>query len=202
MSGISDDDIQKAITERVNARKEHFREVRLTLLARIADLDKLLELLDSVLHHHRPPRRIVLQMPTLRSLVTGESLMAAYPLRLDAVATFPITLAKPGGGFDQATPGDTFTVTSSDTTNLNAVVGVASGIPNVTDGTPTVTVNWLQQTNPMLTGVGITIADSAGNTTDNADSFDMVAPTFVPDQIGIDVARVQETSQPVPPAAP
>ena len=140
-------------------------------------------------HHHH--RRIVLLQPTLTTL-TGESLMAAYQLKLDVVAHFVITETNAAGGLDPVSPTDVFTVVSSDPTNLQAVVGTNAA------GQTEIAVNWLHTTNPMLTGVGISITDSAGNTADNAETFDMVAPAFVPDQIGIDIANVTETPQPVP----
>lgn len=191
MSGITDDDLARLLLERVTARKDHLRAVRLALLAKLADIDKFIELIESLFHHHPHPRRIVLQMPTLRNMSTGESIMAAYSLKTNVVATFPITLANPAGGFDAAQPGDVFTVVSSDPTNLNAVVGA-----DATSGAPNVSVNWLHTTSPMLTGVGISITDSAGNTADMAETFDMVPPAFVADQIGIDIANVVETPQP------
>lgn len=119
--------------------------------------------------------------------------MAAYPLKLDKVAHFVLTLANPAtGALDPVDPADVFTVVSSDPTNLQAVIGTNAS------GQTEVAVNWLHTTSPMLTGVGISISDSAGNTADNAETFDMVAPTHVPDQIGIDVPNVTETDQTVP----
>lgn len=119
--------------------------------------------------------------------------MAAYPLKLDKVAHFVLTLANPAtGALDPVDPADVFTVVSSDPANLQAVIGTNAS------GQTEVAVNWLHTTSPMLTGVGISISDSAGNTADNAETFDMVAPTHVPDQIGIDTAGVTETPQPVP----
>lgn len=119
--------------------------------------------------------------------------MAAYPLKLDVVAHFVVTETNTStGSLDPVDPADVFTVTSSDPTNLQAVVGVNAS------GQTEIAVNWLHTTNPMLTGVGISITDSAGNVADNAETFDMVAPAFVPDQIGIDVVNVTETPQAVP----
>lgn len=143
-------------------------------------------------HHHHHPRYVLLQ-PTLTDLATGEPIMAAYSLKLDKVAHFVLTLTNPAtGALDPVDPTDVFTVTSSDPTNLNAIVDQNSA------GQTTISVNWLHTTSPMLTGVGISITDSAGNTADNAETFDMVAPDHVAEQIGIDVAGVTETSQPVP----
>lgn len=47
----------------------------------------------------------------------------------------------------------------------------------------------------MLTGVAVTVSDSAGNLTDTQ-LFDMVAPAAVPDQIGLDIGGVVLTDQP------
>lgn len=118
--------------------------------------------------------------------------MANYPLKLDKVAHFVVTLTNASGGLDPVDPSDVFTVTSSDPTNLEAVVGTNAA------GQTEIAVRWLHTTDPMLTGVGISISDSAGNVADNAETFDMVAADHVPDQIGIDLSGVTETSQPVP----
>ena len=119
--------------------------------------------------------------------------MAAYKLGLDKVAHFVLTLKNPTtGSLDPVDPNDVFTVVSSDPVNLQAVIDKNAA------GQTTVSCNWLHTTSPMLTGVGIALTDSAGNTADNAETFDMVAAAFVPDQIGIDTAGVVETSQPVP----
>lgn len=142
-------------------------------------------------HHHHHSHKYVLLQPTLTALTTGEPLMANYPLKTNVVAHFVITETNTAtGALDPVDPNDVFTVTSSDPTNLNAVIDTNSA------GQQTVSVNWLHTTSPMLVGVGISITDSAGNTADNAESFDMVAPAFQPDQIGIDVANVVETPQP------
>lgn len=119
--------------------------------------------------------------------------MAAYPLRLNKVAHFVLTLKNPTtGALDPVDPADVFTVVSSDPVNLNAVIDKDA------TGRTTLSVNWLHTATPMLTAVGVAITDSVGNTADNAELFDMVAPSFVPDQIGIDTAGVTETDQPTP----
>lgn len=119
--------------------------------------------------------------------------MAAYPLKLDVIAEFVITETNPKtGALDAVDPTDVFTATSADPTNLNAEIGVNA------DGKTVLRTNWLHTTNPMLVGVGVSITDSKGNIADNAETFDMMPPTFVPDQIGIDRAGVVETPQPVP----
>lgn len=149
--------------------------------------------LDLILRYSNPPRReLVLLQPTLTTL-NGEPLMAAYPLKLDKVAHFVLTLKNPTtGALDPVDPADAFTVVSSDPVNLQAVIDKNAA------GQTTVSVNWLHTTTPMLTGVGISITDAGGNTADNAETFDMVAPDHVADQIGIDIPGVVETSQPVP----
>lgn len=116
--------------------------------------------------------------------------MAAYPLKTNVVAHFVLVLTNPAGGLDPVDPTDVFTVTSSDPTNMEAVVGTNAS------GQTEIAVRWLHKTNPPLTGIGISISDSVGNTADNAETFDMVPPAFVPDQIGIDTAGVTETPQP------
>lgn len=153
---------------------------------------RLKEKLRHLGHHHHHHRHFVLLQPTLTDLETGEPLMAAYPLKLNKVAHFVLTLTNASGGLDPVDPSDVFTVTSSDPTNLQAVIGQNAS------GQTEVAVSWLHTTDPMLTGVGISLTDSAGNTADNAETFDMVAPDHVPDQIGIDTAAVTETDQPVP----
>lgn len=118
--------------------------------------------------------------------------MAAYPLKTSVVAHFVITETDPAtGALVPVDPADVFTVTSSDPTNLNAVIATNA------NGQTEVAVNWLHTTNPMLTGVGISISDSQGNTSDNAETFDMVPPAHVAAQIGLDIAGVTETPQPV-----
>ena len=158
--------------------------------------DRLMTLLEQIFAPPPPPpprnRRLTLLQPTLTTL-SGEPVMPAYSLRLDRVAHFVLTLKNPTtGALDPVDPKDSFTVVSADPTNLQAVIDANAA------GQTTVSVNWLHTTSPMLTGVGIAITDSAGNTADNAELFDMVAPAFVPDQIGIDVAGVVETTQSVP----
>lgn len=149
--------------------------------------------LDLILRYERPSlREYVLLQPTLTTL-TGEPTMAAYPLKLDKVAHFVLTLKNPTtGALDPVDPNDAFTVVSSDPVNLQAVIDKNPA------GQTTVSVNWLHDTTPMLTSVGISITDSAGNTADNAETFDMVAPDHVAELIGIDIPGVVETSQPVP----
>lgn len=149
--------------------------------------------LDLILTYSNAPcRTLVLLQPTLTTL-TGEPTMAAYPLKLDKVAHFVLTLKNPTtGALDPVDPNDAFTVVSSDPVNLQAVIDKNPA------GQTTVSVNWLHDTTPMLTGVGISITDPAGNTADSAEVFDMVAPDHVADLIGIDIPGVVETSQPVP----
>lgn len=118
--------------------------------------------------------------------------MANFPLRLDVIASFVITETNAAGALVPVDPNDVFTVTSSDPTNLSAVIGKNDA------GQTTVVCNWLHSVTPALVGVGISISDSAGNTADSAESFDMVAPSFVPAQIGIDTVNVATTPQVVP----
>ena len=167
--------------------------------ARIAAFQALIDQLYRVFypghHHHR--RKLVLLQPTLTDLTTGETLMASYPLKTNVVAHFVITETNPAtGALDPVDPTDVFTVVSSDPTHLQAVIDKNAA------GQTTLSVNWLVVTSPMLTGVGVSITDSLGNTADDAETFDMVAPAFVPDQIGIDTAGVVETPQPIPPTGP
>lgn len=145
-------------------------------------------------HHHPHSHKYVLLQPTLTDLTTGEPRMANYPLKTNVVAHFVITETNTAtGALDPVDPADVFTVVSSDPTHLQAVIDQNSV------GQTTLSVNWIALTDPMLTGVGISITDSAGNIADNAETFDMVPPAFVPDQIGIDTAGVVETSQSIPP---
>ena len=152
-------------------------------------LTRVLELLGP--RPHPRSGRLVLLQPTLTDLKTGETLMAAYPLKTNVVAHFVITETDPAtGALVPVDPADVFTVVSSDPTNLNAVVDQNAA------GQTTVSVNWLHTTTPMLTGVGIALTDSQGNTADNAELFDMVPPAHVAAQIGLDIAGVIETPQP------
>jgi hypothetical protein len=141
-------------------------------------------------HHHHHHRKYVLLQPTLTNLETGEPFMAAYALKTNVVAHFIITETDASGALVPVDPADVFTVTSSDPANLNAVIDSNAA------GQQTVSVNWLHTTDPMLTGVGISISDSQGNTADDAETFDMVAPSHTAAQIGIDVSTVVETPQP------
>lgn len=146
------------------------------------------------LGHHHHHRRYVLLQPTLTDLTSGDPLMANYPLKTNVVAHFVITETNPTtGALDPVDPNDVFTVVSSDPVHLQAVIDQNAA------GQTTVSVNWIALTDPMLTGVGISITDSLGNTADDAETFDMVPPAFVPDQIGIDIANVVETPQAIPP---
>lgn len=141
----------------------------------------------------RPSRhgKLVLLQPTLTTL-QGIPIMAAYALKTDVVAHFVVTETNPAtGALVPVDPADVFTVTSSDPANLNAAVATNAA------GQTEIAVNWLHTTSPMLTGVGISITDSQGNTADNAETFDMVPPTHVAAQIGLDIAGVTETPQPV-----
>lgn len=182
-------DWQKTFLDQVQAYRDGL-QARHT--QKIEELDMLIRLLGRFFGHHHHHRKLVLLQPTLTTL-TGEPLMAAYPLKLDVVAHFVVTETNPvTAALEPVNPTDVFTVVSSDPTNLQAVVGTNAA------GQTEIAVNWLHTTTPMLTGVGISITDSAGNIADNAETFDMVAPAFVPAQIGIDVAAVTETPQAVP----
>lgn len=191
----NESDWQKAFLDRVHAYRDDLASSHAKTAHKIEELDMLLRLLCRFFghHHHHPHhRKLVLLQPTFTTL-NGEPLMAAYPLKLDVVAHFVLTETNAAtGALDPVNPTDVFTVVSSDPTNLQAVVGTNAA------GQTEIAVNWLHTTNPMLTGVGISITDSAGNIADNAETFDMVAPAFVPDQIGIDIANVTETPQAVP----
>lgn len=157
-------------------------------------LAEILKILTEPPPHPRGGRLVLLQ-PTFTDLKTGASVMAAYPLKTNVVAHFVITETDTAtSALVPVDPADVFTVVSSDPAHLQAVVDKNAA------GQTTISVNWLAVTNPMLTGIGIAITDSAGNTADNAETFDMVAPAFVPAQIGIDTAGVVETPQAVPPA--
>lgn len=140
----------------------------------------------------KPPKRIALQMPSYTNS-KGTKLMPNFALPLDKIATFTITEANTTtGAFDPVDPTDTFNVSAnSDPTNLNAVIGTNAA------GAQALIVNWLHSVTPALTGVSVTISDSAGNTAD-AQLFDMVQPSRVPDQIGLDIANVTMANQPVP----
>ena len=118
--------------------------------------------------------------------------MANYSLALDKVATFTITeMNTTTNAMDPVPTGDVFTAVSADPTNLQAVIGQDA------NGAPALVVNWLHTVTPHLTGVGVTITDSAGNLADTQ-LFDMVDPAHIPDQIGLDVANVALASQAVP----
>ena len=117
--------------------------------------------------------------------------MAAYPLKTNVVAHFVVTETDPATGvLVPVDPADVFTVVSGDPVNLQAVVGTNAA------GQTEIAVNWLHTTSPMRTAVGLSISDSQGDTTDNAELFDMVPPAHVPAQIGLDLAGVTETPQP------
>lgn len=159
----------------------------------LVDLGK--QVADIIASLEEPPHptggKIVLLQPTFTDLKTGAPIMAAYPLKTNVVAHFVITETDPAtSALVPVDPADTFTVVSSDPVNLNAIVDKNAA------GQTTVSVNWLHTTSPMLTGVGIAITDSQGNTADNAETFDMVPPAHVAAQIGLDVAGVTETPQP------
>lgn len=161
---------------------------------KLQPLERKLAAILKILAEPRPhPRggRLVLLQPTLTNIRTGASVMAAYPLKTNVVAHFVITETDPAtSALVPVDPADVFSVVSSDPVNLNAVVDKNAA------GQTTVSVNWLHTTSPMLTGIGIAITDSQGNTADNAELFDMVPPAHVAAQIGLDIAGVTETPQP------
>jgi hypothetical protein len=143
------------------------------------------------------PTRLTLLMPTITN-AKGQPMPGNFSLGLDKVATFTLTeMDTTTNTIQPVDPTDVFTAVSADAAHLNAVID-ATGSPA---GGPALVVNWLVSTTPLLTGVAVTISDSLGNIADTQ-LFDMVPAAAVPEQIGLDIADVVITSQPVPPAGP
>lgn len=154
-----------------------------------ADIAMLFEVISYIV---KPTKRLALQMPSYTNS-KGTKVMANFALPLDKIATFTITEANTTtGAFDPVDPNDVFNVVSnSDSVNLNAVIGTNAS------GAPALVVNWLHSVDPALVGVTVTIGDNMGNTADQQ-LFDMVQPSRVPDQIGLDISNVTMADQPVP----
>lgn len=154
--------------------------------------DEIEMLYDTILFLAGPSKpQLELVMPIVTDL-KGNVVMASYPLPLDKVATFPITEMNAAGGFDPVDPADVFTVTSGDPVNLDVSIGTDA------NGAPAVVAKWLHTTDPLLTNVGFTLSDSAGNKDDVAQTLDMVAAAVVPDELGVDTTNVTLVDQPVP----
>ena len=110
-----------------------------------------------------------------------------YQLMNDSVDTLTIVAKDAGGLIEPIPPGDTFTVVSSNPASLEALI-VSDKNTN-----PAVQLRALVQLSPGLT---ITVSDSAGLTVD-VQAVDIVADTK-PRDIGLDLANVASTPQPVP----
>lgn len=130
--------------------------------------------------------------------------MANIELPLNQSYTAVITLFNAStGANDPVSSTDVFTATPSDTTNMSATVAPfvppanATAAQTALAGIPALTVEWLHAVTPPLTGVTVTITDSAGNTAD-AQVFDMIAAVISPDQIGLDTGDAVFTQIPTP----
>jgi len=154
------------------------------------DIGMLFEVI-ALLTERKPANALALIMPTYTNM-KGQAIMANYSLPLDKIATFTITeMNTTTGTFDPVDPTDTFSIVNSDTTNLNAVIGVNAA------GGPALVVNWLHTVDPVLVGVTVTILDTKGNKPYDQ-LFDMVQPAAIPDQTGLDIANVVTADQPIP----
>ena len=146
-------------------------------------------------HHHRHHRRFLqLLKPIFTNLTTGVT-MASVDLPLNQSYTAVITEFNPTSqSFDPVDAADVFTATPSDPVNMSATVAPFVPPANATAsqqalaGIPAVTCQWLHSVTPLLTGVGVTIADLVGNTPDTDLMFNMLPANAVPDQIGVDSA--------------
>ena len=153
--------------------------------------------------HHRS-HWIVLLQPIFTDTKTGARVMADIPLPLNRSYTAVITLLNPTtGALEPAKADDVFTATPADTTNVDASVAPFVPPSNATPaqqalaGLPAVTVKWLHDVNPPLTGSVVTLSDSAGNTPDPL-SFSMEPAVAAPDQIGVDTADAVFGEVPTP----
>lgn len=135
-----------------------------------------------------PATRLVLGVPVVTK--KGKIIMANYQLANDEIVAFPILTADAAGALVPAPSGDTFSVTSSNPTSLNAVIGTMPA-PS-TD--PAVVINALVQLSP---GLSFTLSDSAKLTSavQGVDIVADVAPTML--EIG---SPVSAGTQPVPTA--
>lgn len=166
-------------------------------------IDEKLEQLGYHPHHHK--RQILLLPQFFRNLTTGAVIpMANIELPLNQSYTAVITLFNAStGANDPVSSTDVFTATPSDTTNMSATVAPfvppanATAAQTALAGIPALTVEWLHAVTPPLTGVTVTITDSAGNTAD-AQVFDMIAAVISPDQIGLDTGDAVFTQIPTP----
>jgi AcrR family transcriptional regulator len=154
-------------------------------------------------HHH--PRQITLLPQYFTNLQTGAVTMPDIQLPLNQSYTEVIELTNAAGTVVPVSSTDTFTATVTDTVNMQATVAPFVPPPNATAaqtalaGQPAVTVQWLFSVTPPLTGVGVTITDSAGNTSETQ-LFDMAAAVVTPDQITVDTNDAVFTTIATPPA--
>ena len=162
------------------------------------------EKLEQLGHHHHHPRQIVLLQPIFTNLTTG-AVMSSVDLPLNQSYTAVITEFNPTTqSFDPVASTDVFTATPADTANTSATIAPfvppanATAAQQALAGIPAVTVQWLHSVTPMLTGIGVVITDSAGNTADTDLTFNMLAANVVPDQIGVDSANAVFTTIPTP----
>jgi hypothetical protein len=132
------------------------------------------------------PPRIVFDLPTLtRKGVT----MANYQLQNDEILTCRVNAINADGLVQPIPAGDTFTISVSDPTKLNAVLGADAA------GNVTISVNALVRA---ATGITVTLTDSSGLAA-AAQVFDIVGDVK-PIGLTFDLADATNVPQDVPPA--
>lgn len=163
---------------------QHTERQDITLRLEIEGLDRLIHLLDKLFSPPRPTR-LSFELPT-RTDKDGNP-MANFELANDEILTITVKATNASGAFEPIPAGDTFTVTSSDPTSLNAVMGTDAS------GNVAVVVNALKQA---ATNVTVTVTDSAGLQA-ATQVFDIVADATAT-ALALDIVDATHVPQPVP----
>jgi hypothetical protein len=153
----------------------------------MARVDKVL------LHYLRPCRDAVAIKLALPIITRNGKTMSNYELVNDAVVDIMITTIDAAGNLVPAPAGDTFTVVSSDTASLNAVIGTMPS--GAFAGKTSLRINALVQ---LKAGMTVTVSDSAGLSTD-VQTIDIVADATAK-AITLDLVDAVLTPQAVPAA--
>ncbi len=172
MSGGQSKDFWAYLEARLHSHHEPIRAMLEEILARLPKPSA--------------PTRLAFELPTrTRNGVT----MANYELPNDQILTVTVKATNAAGAFEPIPAGDTFTVTVSDPTSLNAVMGADAA------GNVAVVLNALKQT---ASGVTVTVTDSSGLTA-ATQVFDIVADATATALV-LDTVDATHTAQAVPAA--
>jgi hypothetical protein len=147
-------------------------------------MGKLNDFLSRWCHHHRRGS-LVFALPT--RTIRGVT-VANYQLQNDEILSFRVNALDSSGTVEPNPAGDTFTLTVSDPSKLNAVLGTDAA------GNTTVSVNALVRA---ATGITVTLTDSAGLKAADQ-TFDIVGDVK-PIGLSFDLADATTVPQAVPP---